>query len=213
MSSYGSLRQYCVGMVLGAVGILAVVGCTAWFLDRSTPAVPVNAPEVRISESALVASSTAALSVQPALKGTGIASAASKATEVLSVQVRPKNAAKSDPVQASGVPSAVPSVDCQPVDLRIALWEDEHGTPRAAVEDLNGGQVQASMEFLAAKPVPPVRNWRVGLGIGTEVSSSGTGTLYVASVARRVQERTWLRVDATKGPQRAAITASLEFEF
>lgn len=209
MSSYGSLRQYCIGMVLGAVGILAVVGGTAWFLGRSTPAVPVSTTEVRISESALVASSTAALSIQPALSGAQIASAASKATEVLSVQVRPKNAAKSDAVQASGIPS----VDCQPVDLRIALWDDENGTPRAAVEDLNGGQVQASLEFLAAKPVPPVRNWRVGLGIGTEVSSSGTGTLYVASVARRVQERTWLRVDATKGPQRAALSASLEFEF
>ena len=209
MSSYGSLRQYCIGMVLGAVGILAVVLGTAWFLGRSTPVVPVNTPEVRISESALVASSTATLSVQPALQGTGIASAASKATGVLSVQVRPKNAAKGDPAQASGVPA----VDCQPVDLRIALWDDENGTPRAAVEDLNGGEVQATLEFLTAKPAAPVRNWRVGLGIGTEVSSSGTGTLYSASVARRVQERTWIRLDATKGPQRAAITASLEVEF
>ena len=209
MSSYGSLRQYCIGMVLGAIGILVVVGGTAWFLDRSTPAVPVNAPEVRISESALLASSTAVLSVQPALKGTRIASAASKATEVLSVQVRPKNATKSDSVQASGIPSA----DCQPVDLRVALWADENGTPRAAVEDLSGGEVQASLEFLAAKPVPPVRNWRVGLGIGTEVSSSGTGTLYSASVARRVQERTWVRLDATKGPQRAALGVSVEVEF
>lgn len=190
------------------LAVLAVL-CAVYVYCSIPPApTPVAAPEVRISPSAVLAASDPVPSVRPALKGTEIASAASKATEVLSVRVRPKNATQRDSVQASGVPSA----DCQPVDLRIALWDDENGTPRAAVEDLNGGEVQAHLEFLA-KPVPPVRNWRVGIGTGLRITSKGTETLYNASVARRVQERTWIRLDATKSDSGASLMVSAEYEF
>lgn len=198
-----------------------VVLCAVYVYCSIHPApTPVAAPEVRISPSAVLAASDPVPSVRPALKGTEIAAVASDAKMVLSVQVRPKNATQRDSVPSTGSPTGVsagvPATDsatdctCEPVDLRIALSEDQNGTPRAAVTDLNGGEVQAHLEFLAAAPK---RNYRVGIGTGLRISSKGTETLYIASVARRVQERTWIRLDATKSDSGASLMVSAEYEF
>lgn len=198
------------------LAVLAVL-CAVYVYCSIQPApTPVAAPEVRISPSAVLAASDPVPSVRPALKGTEIAAVASDAKMVLSVQVRPKNATQRDSVPSTGSPTGVsagvPATDCtcEPVDLRIALSEDQNGTPRAAVTDLNGGEVQAHLEFLAAAPK---RNYRVGIGTGLRITSKGTETLYNASVARRVQERTWIRLDATKSDSGASLMVSAEYEF
>lgn len=194
------------------LAVLAVLCGVYLFSTLRTASTPVAAPEVRISPSTVVAASDPVPSVRPALKGTEIAAVASDAKMVLSVQVRPKNATQRDSVPSTGVSAGVPATDCTcaPVDLRIALSEDQNGTPRAAVTDLNGGEVQAHLEFLAAAPK---RNYRVGIGTGLRISSKGTETLYSASVARRVQERTWIRLDATKSDSGASLMVSAEYEF
>lgn len=191
---------------------LAVLCGVYLFSTLRTVSTPVAAPEVRISPSTVVAASDPVPSVLPALKGTEIAEVASAAKMVLSVQVHPRNAARSDSVHPTGTPPGVPAVDsvCPPVDLRVAVFEDQNGTPRAAVTDLNGGEVQAHLEFLGAAPK---RLYRVGVGMGVRISSKGTETLYNASVARRVQERTWLRLDATQSDSGASLMVSAEYEF
>ena len=195
--------------VLALVLAASCIGAALVLYLRLPAHVPTPAPEVRISASSLVASSVPAASLTPLTKGTEIAAVASDAKMVLSVQVRPTNAAQSAAGASTEVSSA-PAAGCAPVDLRIAISEDQNGTPRAAVTDLNGGTVQAHLDFLAAAPK---RNWRVGAGLGLDMSAEGPRTLYSASVARRVQERTWLRLDASKRSAGLSMTVSAEYEF
>lgn len=174
---------------------------------------PVPLPEVRISQSSVVPEVVPTATPGTTLKGTEIASVASKSSRVLSVQVQPKRAEK--PVSGPGIGIApapeTSSGDCLPVDLRIGLYKDASGHDRAAVTDLNGGTVQAlDLQGLYV----PEKKWAVSLGAGYLLShGKAPQRLYSASVSREVLSDVSVGLNAAAGPGSTFVGLSVGYSF
>lgn len=193
-------------VVLWGVITVALVLAVYLLVTGSAKVQPVPLPEVRISQSSLVPEVLPTSSPRTALKGTQIASVASKSSRVLSVQVVPERA--KTPLNASGIAT---SGDCLPVDLRIGLYKDAEGMDRAAVTDLSGGTVTAA-DLQGA--LTPEKKWTVALGYGIlNTSWKAHQTLFTASVSRKVLSDVSIGLNAAAGRESTFVGISLGYSF